>query len=87
MRSAKANVLCVGGLLLGIVAVGCGDSIQSSDSVAAMFGWVAVSCVCLAAALILCALGAHAENEEMSKREGRKIKRIPHHVNEWRDAQ
>lgn len=87
MKSAKANVLCISGLLLGIVSVGCGDSIQSSGSVASMIGWVAVSCVCLAAAIVLCALGVNAENERMSKSEEKKIKRIPRHTNEWRDAQ
>ena len=36
-------------------------------------------------ALILAAIGVSAENERM-ERESRKIKRIQHHTNEWRDA-
>lgn len=36
--------------------------------------------------IVLCALAVSAEEEERSERERRKIKRIAHHTNEWRDA-
>ena len=32
------------------------------------------------------ALSVSAEEDERSERECRKIKRVPHHTNEWRDA-
>lgn len=86
MKSLKANVLCALGIALAIFSIGCGDAIQNSQSVAAMFGWVILSCCFLATALILCAIGVSSENE-LIERENRKIKRVPHHTNEWRDAQ
>lgn len=83
MKSLKANVLCTLGIALAIFSVGCGDAIQKSQSTVAMFGYVFLSCSFLAAALILCAIGVSSERIE---RENRKVKRIPHHTNEWRDA-
>ena len=41
---------------------------------------------CMSISLAIVALGCgNAENERMEQ-ESRKIKRIPHHTNEWRDA-
>ena len=82
MKSLKANVLCTLGIALAIFSVGCGDAIQKSQSTVAMFGYVFLSCSFLA---ILCAIGVSSENERI-ERENRKVKRIPHHTNEWRDA-
>ena len=62
------------------------DAIQKSQSTVAMFGYVFLSCSFLAAALVLCAIGVSSENERI-ERENRKVKRIPHHTSEWRDAQ
>ena len=86
MKSLKANVLCTLGIALAIFSVGCGDAIQKSQSVVAMFGYVFLSCSLLAAALVLCAIGVSSENEHIEQ-ENRKVKRIPPHTNEWRDAQ
>lgn len=44
MKSLKANVLCTLGIALAIFSVGCGDAIQKSQSTAAMFGYVFLSC-------------------------------------------
>lgn len=52
-----------------------------------MLGWVFVSCGFLATAIPLCALAVSEEMDECSERECRKIKRVAHHTNEWRDAQ
>ena len=85
MKSLKANVLCTLGIALAIFSVGCGDAIQKSQSPVAMFGYVFLSCSFLAAALVLCAIGV--SSEKRIEQENRKVKRIPHHTNEWRDAQ
>ena len=74
------------GLASAIAAVGCGDTIQSCQTTAQMLGWVIVSCGLLAMSIILWALAVSAEEEEQSERKRRKIKRIAHHTNEWRDA-
>jgi hypothetical protein len=70
---------------LAIVALGCGNAIESATD-----GWVMLEYTFLAlavflVALILAAIGVSAENERMEQ-ENRKIKRIPHHTNEWRDV-
>lgn len=86
MKCLKANILCLFGIALGVVAVGCGDAIQGSQSTAAMLGWVLLACACLATAIVLCALGVNAENER-TEQQTRKIRRVPTHTNEWRDVQ
>lgn len=85
MKSLKANVLCTLGIALAIFSVGRGDAIQKSQSVVAMFGYVFLSCGFLAVALVLRAIGVSSENERIEQ-ENRKVKRIPHHTNEWRDV-
>ena len=74
------------GLVAAIAAVGCGDAIQGCQTTAQMLGWVFVSCGFLATAILLCALAVSEEMDERSERECRKIKRVAHHTNEWRDA-
>lgn len=73
------------GLASAIAAVGCGDTIQSCQTTAQMFGWVIVSCGFLAMSIVLCARAVIVE-EERNKRKRRKIKRVFHHTNGWRDA-
>jgi hypothetical protein len=75
MKTVKGTVLCCMSISLAIVALGCGNAIDGAAN-----GWAM-----LFAALILAAIGVSAENERMEQ-ENRKIKRIPHHTNEWRDA-
>lgn len=75
------------GLASAIAAVGCGDTIQDCQTTAQMFGWSMVSCGLLAISIVLCAWAVSVEEEEQSKRERRKIKRVANHTNEWRDAQ
>ena len=50
-----------------------------------MLGYTFLALAVFFTALILAAIGVSAENERMEQ-ESRKIKRIPHHTNEWRDA-
>lgn len=85
MKTLKGMALSMLGLIAAIAAVGCGDAIQGCHTTAQMLGWLIVSCGFLATAIVLCALAVSAE-EERSERERWKIKRIPHHTNEWRDA-
>lgn len=86
MKTLKGMALSMLGLVAAIAAVGCGDTIQGCQTTAQMFGWVIVSCCMLATSIVLCALAVSAEEEERSKRERRKIKRVAHHTNEWRDV-
>ena len=86
MKTLKGMALSMLGLIAAIAAVGCGDAIQKCQTTAQMLGWVIVSCGFLATSIVLCALAVSAEEEERSERESRKIKRVAHHTNEWRDT-
>ena len=87
MKTLKGMALSMLGLVAAIAAVGCGDAIQGCQTTAQMLGWVFVSCGFLATAILLCAFAVSEEMDERSERECRKIKRVAHHTNEWRDAQ
>lgn len=87
MKTVEGNALATLGIVAAIVAVGCGDTINKCDSMAQMFGWMLVSLALLVAALILCALGANAENKRADSERMKKLNRIPTHTNEWRDVQ
>lgn len=87
MKTLKGMALFMLGLVAAIAAVGCGDAIQGCQTTAQMIGWVFVSCGLLTTAIVLCALSVSAEEDERSERECRKINRVAHHTNEWRDAQ
>lgn len=86
MKTLKGAALSMIGLASAIAAVGCGDAIQGCQTTAQMLGWVIVSCGLLAMAILLCALAVSAEEDERSECERRRIKRVAHHTNEWRDA-
>lgn len=86
MKTLKGMALSMLGLVAAIAAVGCGDAIQGCQTTAQMLGWVFVSCGLLTTAIVLCALSVSAEEDERSERDRRKIKRIAHHTNGWRDA-
>lgn len=86
MKTLKGMALSMLGLVAAIAAVGCGDAIQGCQTTAQMFGWVIVSCGFLATAILLCALAVSEEMDERSEKECRKIKRVAHHTNEWRDV-
>lgn len=87
MKTLKGMALSMLGLVAAIAAVGCGDAIQGCQTTEQMLGWVFVSCGFLTTAIVLCALSVSAEEDKRSERECRKIKRVSHHTNEWRDAQ
>ena len=86
MKTLRGMALSMLGLVAAIAAVGCGDAIQGCQTTAQMLGWVFVSCGLLTTAIVLCALSVSAEEDERSERECRKIQRVAHHTNEWRDA-
>lgn len=85
MKTVKGTVLCFMSISLAIVALGCGNAIEGAAGGWMMLGYAFLALAMLFAALILAAIGVSAENERMEQ-ESRKIKRIPHHTNEWRDA-
>ena len=76
MKTVKGTVLCFISISIAVAALGCGNAINGASN-----GWGM-----LFTALILAIIGVSAENERI-KRENRKIKRVAHHTNEWRDAQ
>ena len=86
MKTLKGMALSMLGLVAAIAAVGCGDAVQGCQTTAQMLGWVIVSCGLLATAIVLCAMAVSAEEDERSEQECRKIKRVAHHINEWRNA-
>lgn len=85
MKTVKGTVLCCMSILLAIVALGCGNAVEGAANGWAMLGYAFLALAVFFTALILAAIGVSAENERMEQ-ESRKIKRIPHHTNEWRDA-
>ena len=85
MKTAKGTVLCCMSISLAIVALGCGNAIECATGGWVMLGYTFIALAMLFVALILAAIGVSAENERMEQ-ESRKIKRIQHHTNEWRDA-
>lgn len=86
MKTVKGTVLCFMSILLAIVAFGCGNAIEGATNGWAMLGYTLLSLAVFLVALVLAAIGVNAENKRMEE-ESRKIKRIQHHTNEWRDAQ
>ena len=86
MKTVKGTVLCCMSILLAIVALGCGNAIESAANGREMLGYAFLALAMLFVALILAAIGAIAENKCIEQ-ESRKIKRIAHHTNEWRDVQ
>jgi hypothetical protein len=85
MKTAKGTVLCCMSILLAIVALGCGNAIESAANGREMLGYTFLALAVFLVALILAAIGVSTENKR-TEQENRKIKRIPHHTNEWRDA-
>lgn len=85
MKTVKGTVLCCISISLAIVALGCGNAIECAANGWGMLGYTFLALAVFFAALILAAIGVSAENERM-KQENRKIKRIPHHTNEWRNV-
>lgn len=85
MKTVKGTVLCCMSISLAIVALGCGNAIEGATGGWTMLGYAFLALAMLFAALILAAIGVSAENERMEQK-SRKIKRISHHTNEWRDA-
>ena len=86
MKTVKGNVLTILGIVAAIIAVSCGDTINSCESTVQMLGWAFVSLMLLATALVLCALGVSTEKEHEDTERMRKLNRVPAHTNEWRDA-
>lgn len=85
MKTVKGTVLCCMSILLAIVALGCGNAIDGAANGLVMLGYTFLALALFFAALILTAIGVIAENKRMEQ-ENRKIKRIAHYTNEWRDA-
>ena len=86
MKTVKGTVLCFMSISLAIVALGCGNAINGASNGWGMLGYTLLSVSMLFTALILAIIGVSAENERI-ERENRKIRRVAHHTNEWRDAQ
>ena len=85
MKTVKGTVLCFISILFAIVALGCGNAIDGAANGWEMLWYTFLALALFFAALILTAIGVSAENKRIEQ-ESRKIKRIPHHTNEWGDA-
>lgn len=86
MKTVKGTVLRFMSILLAIVALGCGNAIESATDGWEMLGYTFLALAMLFVSIILTAISVNAENKRMEQ-ESRKIKRVVHHTNEWRDAQ
>jgi hypothetical protein len=86
MKTVKGTVLCFISISIDDAALGCGNAINGASNGWGKLGYTLLSLSMLFTALILAIIGVSAENERI-ERENRKIKRVPHHTNEWRDAQ
>lgn len=86
MKTVKGTVLCFISISIAVAALGCGNAIEGAAGGWSMLGYAFLALAMLLVALILAAIGVSAENERMEQ-ESRKIKRIAHHTNEWRDVQ
>lgn len=85
MKSVKGTILVTVGILFSIWSVGCGSSIENATTLGAGLFYAFLSVSLLAVALVMCALGVNAENE-YEGRKSKKISRVTHHTNKWRDA-
>lgn len=85
MKSAKGTILVTVGILFSICSVGCGGLIENATTLGTGLFYAFLSVSLLAAALIMCALGVTAENE-YEDRKSKKISRVTHHTNKWRNA-
>lgn len=86
MKSVKGTILVTVGILFSIWSVGCGSSIENATTLGAGLFYTFLSVSLLAVALIMCALGVTAENE-YNDRKNKKIIRVTHHANKWRNAE
>ena len=82
MKTVKGTVLCFISISIAVAALGCGNAINGASNGWGMLGYTLLSVSMLFTAII----GVSAENERI-ERENRKIRRVAHHTNEWRDVQ
>nr|DAM26343.1 MAG TPA: hypothetical protein [Caudoviricetes sp.] len=85
MKSVKGTILVTVGILFSILSVGCGGLIENATTLRAGLFYAFLSVSLLAVALVMCALGVNAENE-YDDRKSKKISRVTHHTNKWRNA-
>lgn len=85
MKSVKGTILVTVGILFSILSVGCGGLIENATTLRAGLFYAFLSVSLLAVALVMCALGVNAENE-YEDRKSKKISRVTHHTNKWRNA-
>lgn len=85
MKSVKGTILVTVGILFSILSVGCGSLIENETTLGAGLFYAFLSILLLAVALVMCALGVTAENEYNDRKE-KKISRVTHHTNKWRNA-
>lgn len=82
MKTVKGTVLCFISISIAVAALGCGNAINGASNGRGMLGYTLLS----VSMLFLAIIGVSAENERI-ERENRKIRRVAHHTNEWRDVQ
>ena len=86
MKTVKVTASSFIRISIAVAALGCGNAINGASNGWGMLGYTLLSVSMLFTALILAIIGVSAENERI-ERENRKIRRVAHHTNEWRDVQ
>lgn len=86
MKSVKGTILVTVGILFSILSVGCGGLIENATTLGAGLFYTFLSVLLFAVALAMWALGVNAENE-YDDRKSKKISRVTHHDNKWRNAE
>lgn len=71
MKTVKGTVLCFISISIAVAALGCGNAINGASNGWGMLGYTLLS----------------VSKNERIERENRKIRRVVHHTNEWRDVQ
>lgn len=86
MKNVKGTIFVTVGILFSIWSVSCGSSIENATTLGAGLFYAFLSVSLLVVALIMYALGVTAENE-YNDRKSKKISRVTHHTNKWRNAE
>lgn len=87
MKTAKGYMATSVGIIIGIVTVMYVGSPMKEWNFFSLLSRIFISVALFSLALILCDFGWRMYNDAIDEPKVKKIKRVPTHTNEWRDAQ